>query len=254
MTDPAGPPADRMANPCMPARVGEPPAVVQVVLFDCDGTLANSAAGLFQAAADALASEGLPAPNPRHLMRLIGLSVADALTAALPDASDAQRRRLALAFEEALARIQARGVEEPLYPGLKHLVASLSAEGRLLGVVTGKSTRGLKQTLSQNGISEAFSVLRTPDHGPPKPNPWPLLDAVAAVGGAPDAAVMIGDTSFDMQAAVAAGVTPLGVSWGYHPPAALREAGAVAVAEDAAHLHRLITMALGAPPNAITAP
>ena len=131
-------------------------------------------------------------------------------------------------------------LREPLYAGIAALIDELDAEGRLLGVATGKSDRGLHACLDTHGIKHRFVSLQTADRHPSKPHPAMLEAALGDAGVAPADAVMIGDTSFDMEMAQAAGVRAIGVAWGYHEPRELLDAGASAVAETAQQLGDLI--------------
>ena len=107
------------------------------------------------------------------------------------------------------------------------MLASLAArDDVLLGIATGKSRRGVAHLAERFGWDRVFATIQTADAAPSKPDPGMLLRALAETGVAPDSSCMVGDTSFDMLMARAAGVRPIGVSWGYHPVAALREAGA----------------------------
>jgi phosphoglycolate phosphatase len=110
----------------------------------------------------------------------------------------------------------------------------------VLGIATGKSVRGVRMVLGHHGLYEHFATVQTADTAPSKPHPGMILAAVRETGVAPRDAVMIGDTVFDIEMARAAGVAAIGVSWGYHPPAELRAAGADVVIEDFAQLRALL--------------
>ena len=101
----------------------------------------------------------------------------------------------------------------------------------MLGVVTGKSRRGLLRLLEAHRLRPLFATLQTADDGPGKPSPALVQNALAETGSAPDSTVMIGDTDFDIRAARAAGVRAWGVCWGYHPAARLLASGAERVFE-----------------------
>ena len=98
--------------------------------------------------------------------------------------------------------------------------------GWLLGVATGKSDRGLRYCLEQHGMHGRFVTLQTADRHPSKPHPSMLEQAMRDAGADPAGTVMIGDTSYDMAMARAAGARAVGVAWGYHDAAELRAAGA----------------------------
>jgi phosphoglycolate phosphatase len=91
----------------------------------------------------------------------------------------------------------------------------------LLGVATGKSARGLDKLLEGHDLRSYFVTRQVADHHPSKPHPSMLRAALAEIGVAPENAVMVGDTSFDMEMAQAAGIAGIGVAWGYHRPEAL---------------------------------
>jgi phosphoglycolate phosphatase len=111
------------------------------------------------------------------------------------------------------------------------LLDRLEEDGWLLAVATGKSDRGLKHCLEQHDIHARFVSLQTADRHPSKPHPSMVHEAIADSGAVPETTIVIGDTSFDMAMAAAAGATPIGAGWGYHDAEELIEAGAVAVAE-----------------------
>jgi phosphoglycolate phosphatase len=150
----------------------------------------------------------------------------------LPDAAPEQHVRLAEDYKRAFWRLRADGkVEEPLFDGVLELLDRLEDDGWLLAVATGKSDRGLKHCLEQHNIHARFVSLQTADRHPSKPHPSMVHEAIADSGAAPETTIVIGDTSFDMGMAAAAGATPIGAGWGYHDAEELIEAGAVAVAE-----------------------
>ena len=98
----------------------------------------------------------------------------------------------------------------------------------LLGVATGKSRRGLVSLMEGHQMEHMFVTQQCADDHPSKPHPSMVMTALAETGVAPEQAVMIGDTSFDMDMAKAAGVAALGVTWGYHSPASLNAADHIA--------------------------
>ena len=208
-----------------------------LVVFDCDGTLVDSQHGICTAMARTFEEANLPPPDRLAILSVVGLSLPHAIARLLPDAEEDYHHHLAdrykLAFQ---AMRRAEGVQEPLYPGIADLILALDGEGWLLGVATGKSDRGLALCLAHHGIAHHFVTLQTADRHPSKPHPSMLLAAMAEAGAAPETTVMIGDTSFDIAMALAAGTRSIGVAWGYHAPAELTEAGAHAVAMDSVQL------------------
>lgn len=96
----------------------------------------------------------------------------------------------------------------------------------LLGVATGKSRRGLSHVLALHGLSNWFDTIQVADDHPSKPHPAMIEAALWETGVEARDAVIIGDTSFDMEMGRAAGIGRLGVAWGYHRTEDLEAAGA----------------------------
>jgi phosphoglycolate phosphatase len=204
----------------------------RLAIFDCDGTLVDSGATIYAALAESLRQNGLEVPPPEVARRIIGLSLTEAMAALLPEASAEQHVQLAEDYKHAFWNLRAAGrVEEPLFDGVLELLDALERDGWLLAVATGKSDRGLKHCLEQHGIHARFMSLQTADRHPSKPHPSMVQQAIADAGATPETTFVVGDTSFDMAMAAAAGAAPIGAAWGYHEADELVEAGAVAVAE-----------------------
>ena len=151
--------------------------------------------------------------------------------ALLPAASAEQHAKLAEDYRRAFMELRANGeVEEPLFGGVLELLDALEKDGWLLAVATGKSDRGLQHCLERHDIHARFVSLQTADRHPSKPHPSMAEQAMADAGASAVTTVVVGDTSFDMAMAVAAGATGIGAGWGYHEPEELIAAGAIAVA------------------------
>lgn len=216
--------------------------MTRLAIFDCDGTLVDSSANIVRAMDASFGRAGLTAPDPARVRRVVGLSLLEAMQALLPNAEPDLHMDLAEDYKTAFHRLRADRLldPEPMFAGIAPLLDELAADGWLLAVATGKSDRGLNLCLDAHGIAHHFISLQTADRHPSKPHPSMLWQCLADAGVAADAACIIGDTSFDMAMGVAAGVRAIGVGWGYHVEADLREAGAVDVALDAAHLKALL--------------
>lgn len=204
----------------------------RLAIFDCDGTLVEGQASICEAMEHAFASAGLEAPDRRLIRRVIGLSLPVAVNRLLPDGEaeihDAITQAYKLAFREARSR---GGIEQPLIPGILAVLERLRGSGWQLGVATGMSARGLSHCLATHKITDLFATLQTADTNPSKPDPSMLQAALFECAVMASDAVMIGDTAYDIMAAVRAGMRPIGVAWGYHEPRELTQAGAVFVAD-----------------------
>lgn len=213
----------------------------RLAIFDCDGTLVDSQANICLAMEAAFASAGLPAPERHATRRIVGLSLVEAMQALLPNADADLHIALAADYKAAFWRLRAEGlVEEPLFDGIADLLDRLRDDGWLLAVATGKSDRGLAHVLDHHGLTGHFISLQTADRHPSKPHPSMIAQAMADAGAAPETSAMIGDTSYDVLMALAAGTQALGVGWGYHAPEELTALGAHAVADHPALLADLL--------------
>jgi phosphoglycolate phosphatase len=205
--------------------------MTKLAVFDCDGTLVDSGATIHRALQEAFVEHGLELPPASECRRVIGLSLTQAMRALLPQASESDHVRLAETYKACFHRARQEGrVEEPLFDGIIELLDALEGDGWLLAVATGKSDRGLRLCLESHGIHARFISLQTADRHPSKPHPSMVAQAMAEAGAEPGRTIVVGDTSFDMGMAVAAGATAVGAGWGYHERDELIAAGAHAVA------------------------
>jgi phosphoglycolate phosphatase len=217
----------------------------RLAVFDCDGTLVDSGATIYRALAETFDLHGLRLPPPRMCRRVIGLSLAEAMAALVPDADAAAHLELAETYKKCFFQARQRGeVEEPLFDGVLELLDALEDDGWLLAVATGKSQRGLRHCLEKHGLHARFLSLQTADGHPSKPAPDMVIAAMADAGAHPSATIVVGDTRFDMAMASAAGAAGIGAGWGYHEPDELLAAGAMAVAEEPAEIAGLAREAI----------
>ncbi|UWQ91595.1 HAD-IA family hydrolase [Rhodobacteraceae bacterium M382] len=194
-------------------------ASLRLILFDVDGTLVDSQAAIVGAMTDAFGSIGLPVPTRPEILSIVGLSLDRAMTRLAPQGNAETQAALVEGYKSAYhqARMQAGAGHSPLYPGARATLEALNAVPEyLLGVATGKSQRGMEGLIEAHDLT-CFVTRQVADHHPSKPHPSMILTAMAETGVTPEHTVMIGDTSFDMDMARAAGVRSIGVPWGYHP-------------------------------------
>lgn len=187
-----------------------------LAVFDLDGTLVDSRATISAAVRDSWIALGLPPPGYDETRRIVGLSLEEAVRTLAPELPQSRYPQLAEAYKQAFIKNRAAGADEPLYEGARETLMRLREEGWLLGVATGKSRRGIEHVFSHHGLTDMFDAAFCADDGPGKPHPHMLELNMRALGAAAASTVMIGDTSFDMEMARAAGCYALGVSWGFH--------------------------------------
>ena len=195
------------------------PSPLRLVIFDVDGTLVDSQAFILEAMAQAFAAAGLPAPARAEALGIVGLSLPEAMAVLAPGAGAAGQARLVELYRSSFLRLREESGGEAgsqLYPGAADAVARLDGAGYLLSIATGKARRGLDHFLTSHGLARYFMATQTADDAPSKPHPQMILNCLAGTGVAPENAVIVGDTEFDMAMGRAAGIRTIGVGWGYH--------------------------------------
>jgi phosphoglycolate phosphatase len=213
------------------------PPLTRLAVFDVDGTLIDSQHNIVASMVQACERNGIAAPTPEAIRRIIGLSLLEAVTALLPEADPALLPRVMEEYKLGFQELRTRADHfEPLFPGVMEALDSLEADGWLLAVATGKSRRGLLMMIERHGLEGRFVSLQTADDNPGKPHPAMLRRALDEAGARPADAVMIGDTTYDIQMGKSAGVRAVGVGWGYHTRFELMAAGADLVVDDYPHL------------------
>ena len=211
---------------------------MQLVIFDVDGTLVDSQDLIVAAQRLAFAACGLEPPTRERSLSIVGLSLREAFAALVGPAGPIEH--LAEAYRDAFTTVRADPTfEERLFPGAAAVLARLAKRPDVvLGIATGKSQRGVAHLLARQGWEGVFATIQTADDAPSKPDPGMLLRALDATNVPAGQAVMVGDTSYDMAMARSAGIRGIGVSWGYHPVPALREAGAETIIDTFDELDR----------------
>lgn len=205
----------------------------ELLVFDWDGTLLDSAAAIVEAITAACRDIGLPPPPAERARHVIGMGLHDALRHALPELPESRYPQLVERYRH---HYLARDHELQLFAGAAELIAELSAAGFLLAVATGKSRLGLERALRHSGLGPFFHASRCADECFSKPHPQmldELLDELAVAG---ERALMIGDTTHDLQMARNAGVAALAVAYGAHPVAALDAMQPLACVQELAEL------------------
>jgi phosphoglycolate phosphatase len=223
-------------------------ALLRLAIFDVDGTLIDSQHNIVAAMALAFEAQGLEASDASAVRRIIGLSLVEAVACLRPDLDDITHRAIAQSYKDAFFSLRTKADHsEPLFPGAVAALDRLQANGWLLGIATGKTQRGLGAMIERHGLQGRFITLQTADGNPGKPHPAMVLRAMSDAAVQPGDAVMIGDTSFDMQMARSAGARAVGVAWGYHPPDELLAAGAEMMVDAFPALPSALDMLLGRP-------
>ena len=219
---------------------------MRLLIFDVDGTLVDSQDNIVESQRRTFLAHGLTPPDRRTSLSVVGLSLREAFTVLV--GADGPVDSMAESYKSQFQAMRADSSREaPLFPGAAEAVARYGADpGFMLGVATGKSRRGVHHLFERMNWAPLFATVQTADDHPSKPAPDMILAALAETGAPAEDAFMIGDTTFDMAMARAAGVRAIGVSWGYHETAALAAAGAGTIISDFAELDALLGQSLPA--------
>ena len=201
---------------------------LRLVVFDVDGTLVDSQVDIVSCMNAAFAGMDQLEPARADVLGLVGLSLDVLMPKLAPNLTLADHTQLIQAYKDAYMtqrRIAGTVASSPLYEGALDCLHNLNAmPDVLLGVATGKSKRGLDKLIEGHGLEGLFVTQQVADFHPSKPHPAMLHTAMAEAGVDAADAIMIGDTSFDMDMAASAGMRSIGVNWGYHTPEKLQAA------------------------------
>jgi len=211
----------------------------ELVVWDFDGTLADTRTAILAAATHAMESHGYAAPDAGEVTALVGLPIrqlygnlaGDPGEQVVEDLSEAHRSH----FESNAASVTTT------FPGVRELLADLAVAGTRSAIATSRTGRTLDPLMEHLGIGHHFSALRTDDSVVnPKPAPDMVLELCAELRVAPEQAILVGDTAFDIEMGRRAGATTCGVTWGNHGEAELTAAGADHVIDDIVSLTALL--------------
>lgn len=189
--------------------------MIELVVFDWDGTLMDSEARIVHAMTRAFEAHGRPPPAPAEVRCIIGLDLEESVARLSPSLAPRTVRAVALAYREAFRA--AGDIPSPLFEGAAATVAALADAGVTLAVATGKSRAGLDRALAESGLGRWFTTSRCSEESAPKPHPAMLREILAETGHPAARTLMVGDTAFDLEMASAAGVRGAAVTYGAHP-------------------------------------
>ena len=223
-----------MTGPQSPGPAGQPRH--RVVLFDFDGTLADTIPLIVASFQHTVSHQLGEVVSEQEARSWIGRTLVDTFAERYPGQAEAMvktYRDWNLAHHDELIR----AVE-----GIPELLDGLLVAGCRLGVVSSKSEATVRRGLAAVGLRHDFAVIvgleATTRH---KPHPDPLLHAAQALGARPEVCAYVGDATVDIQAAAAAGMRPVAVTWGAGTSAELRAEGPAALADTAGELLGILT-------------
>jgi phosphoglycolate phosphatase len=208
-----------------------------LIVFDWDGTLMDSTAVIAASLQAACRDVGLPEPSNEDALFVIGLNLADTFKRVAPQLDPDGQRALGDRYRH---HFLSREHEMPLYGGVREMIEALHGDGRRMAVATGKARRGLDRVLHATGLARYFEATRCADEGFAKPHAGMLLKLMEVTGVEPRRALMIGDTTHDLELAANAGVDAVAVGYGAHSHDLLATRPALARCDTVADLDRWI--------------
>ena len=215
---------------------------MKLVIFDCDGTLVDSQETILQGLEVGYQTVGLSMPDRQTALSIVGLSLERAFLTLVGEENAHLVPQMAEAYRKSKVSRREQGMDiDPLYTGTREALDRLAKrDDVLLGIATGKARRGVDHMVDVHDLHGRFVTIQTADTSPSKPHPDMVLRAMDETGARPERTAMIGDTSFDMEMARAAGAHAVGVTWGYHDRAWLERAGAHAVIDHFNDLYQVL--------------
>jgi phosphoglycolate phosphatase len=210
-----------------------------LVIFDWDGTIMDSTGLIASCIQQSCREMGLPVPPESEAKWVIGLGFIQSVEHVAPGLDRERQAELAQSYRR---HFISREHEAPLFAGIPEVLAELRARDRRLAVATGKARRGLDRALAASGLAPLFEATRCADEGFPKPHPDMVLRLLDETGVEPGRALMVGDTTHDLELAANAGVDALAVCYGAHEEELLRGRDARHYCESVEDLRRWLAL------------
>ena len=186
---------------------------IKLLVFDWDGTLADSTTLIVAAMQAAISQLQYQARSDAQIRDIIGLGLVEAAQCLFPGLERDGHELIANGYRLHYAQ---RALETSLFQEVPDTLSALQARGYRMAIATGKSRRGLESSLRQTGLEGFFHATRCADETCSKPHPQMLHEILDEMDLRPDHAVMIGDSEYDMKMALNAGMSPIAVSYGVH--------------------------------------
>ena len=206
----------------------------ELIVFDWDGTLMDSAAMIVDSVQAAARDLGLEPPSDERARHIIGLGLGDALRHVAPGLPESRYPELGARYRH---HYFSRQHELSLFAGTLEMLQALKQRHHWLGVATGKGRRGLDDALAHAQLKGVFDATRTADETASKPNPLMLMELMREFGVEPERTLMIGDTTHDLLLARNAGAPGVGVAFGAHQHESFAEYAPLHVAHSTRDLH-----------------
>lgn len=191
-----------------------------LIIFDWDGTLMDSVAKIVRCFQAAMMDLNIPSPDEIDIRNIIGLGMDEALSVLLPAHTSQEKKSVIEMYREHF--LERDKTAMPFFNGVESGLSQLQAHGYQLAVATGKNRKGLDRLLYNHNFEKYFTVTRCSDESNSKPHPQMLNDILEITKIDPERAIMVGDTTYDMEMARNANIECMAVDYGVHDCEQLR--------------------------------
>jgi len=212
--------------------------VYQVVIFDWDGTLIDSQAQIITCMQAAFRQNNLQPPEVPAIRHIIGLSLDKAISVLAPELDFGRINSLIDAYRS--NAYTAGPYSNELFKGVKPCLAFLHQQKIYLAIATGKGRKGLDAALASSGLQDYVVVSRCADETRSKPHPQMLEEILTDLNLSPGQAVMVGDTTYDIDMANSIGMDSVAVTYGMHDETVLRKSKPTHLINDITELKSLV--------------
>jgi len=210
----------------------------KLIIFDWDGTLMDSVARIVSSMQASAKVMNIAVPSFDQAKQIIGLSLPKAIQILFPDCTTEQEDLLVKQYKHQYVEVDT--TPTPLFADALNLLGQLKSNEKLLAVATGKARAGLQRVWQASETEHFFHASRCADESLSKPDPDMINSLLAELNIQAHEAVMIGDTSYDMEMAQRAGVDRIGVTFGVHDHAILSQHQPRAIVDSLVELQRLL--------------
>ena len=209
-----------------------------LIIFDWDGTIANSAGIIIESVKEACVSEGVQLPSDQNISSIIGLGLEEAFTKLFPEIGEDSVINMQALYRDAYLK---KLDQISLFEGIELGIKGLYSQGYYLAIATGKSRRGLNNALNKSNLYEYFMMTKTMDECFSKPHPQMINEILDFLMIESARALMIGDSSYDLEMAANAKVDSLGVTYGAQNLSQLQHHNHLAIIENPHDLFSWLT-------------
>jgi phosphoglycolate phosphatase len=206
----------------------------RVIIFDWDGTLVDSTARIVDSMQRASSQVGLPALSNHAIQQIIGLGLPEALRKLWPGITEEQLQCMRTDYSANFSLHSDIAVD--FFPQAHDFFAELQSLEYVLAVATGKTRKGLDEMLDGMQVRDVFAITRCADETTSKPDPHMLTEILTELQLTSEQALMVGDTSFDLDMAKAIDMDAVGMTHGAHESSILLASGAKALCHDLTEL------------------